>query len=454
MYRIITLFIFTLLGSALVGQNRMIIDKVVAKVGGELILLSEIEQQYTLISQEQGGIPPEFRCNIMEGLLAQKVLLNQAKVDSIEVADEEVEAQLQARIDRILAYMNNDLELFQQQYGKTVNEVKEGFREDLKNNLLVERYRGQILNDVTITPAEVKDFFAEIPKDSLPYFNSEVEVGEIVIFPEVNDEESGKAKDQLAEVRRRIVEDGEDFAELARIYSDDPGSGRAGGDLGMQKRGTFVPEFEAAAYNLEKDEISPVIESEFGFHIIQLIERRGNAIHVRHILIKPEITYTDLDKTEARLDTIRNLVVTDSIAFIVGVKRYSDDSQPSFNNGGDLVNPQTGNSFFEIGDLDPDVFFTIDTMQVGDVSSPFMFETPTGERGFRIVKLKSRTAPHKASLDKDYSKIKTAALEQKKARFLNEWLVDQVENVYLSIEEGFQSCENLDLWFKDKGVRP
>lgn len=433
--------------------QREVIDKVVATVGGELVLLSEVEEQRALMASQQSNLPDDVRCNIMDQIMANKLLLNQSKLDSILVTDEEVEVQLDARIERILGFMNNDVGQFEEYYGQSINEVKAQFREDLKSQLLVERMRGDIMASVTVTPSEVKTFFASIPNDSLPYFNSEVEIGEIVYKPKINKEERNNAVSLLEELRERIVEEGEDFAELAGKYSDD-GSARSGGDLGWAQRGRYVPEFEAAAFRLEKDEISPVIESQFGFHIIQMMERRGNSIRVRHILIKPEITDADLDLAEERLDSIRHLVIDDSVSFSFAVKRFGNEDQQSYNNDGRMVNPATGNTFFEIGDLDPDIYFTVDTMEVGGLSEPFMFRDPTGERYFRIVQLQSRSNPHKADLTKDYSKIQKAAIEAKKSEFISDWIRDKVGSTYIDIDAMYGGCPVLRKWTVDENVRP
>ena len=227
-----------------------VMDKIIATVGGELILLSELEEQFALALSQKSDIPQNARCEILEQLLTSKLLINQSKLDSVEVGDDEVENQLAARIDRILSFMNNDIKQFEEYYGQSVNDVKEQFRTDLKNQLLTERMRGDIMKDITITPSEVKSFFSKIPKDSLPYFNSEVEVGEIVIVPKVNDIQRQITMNKLEGIRKRIVENNEDFAVLAGKFSAD-GSAQTGGDLGWATRGKYVPEFEAAAYKLE-----------------------------------------------------------------------------------------------------------------------------------------------------------------------------------------------------------
>jgi peptidyl-prolyl cis-trans isomerase SurA len=388
------------------------------------------------MSAQNGQLPPNARCGIVENILVSKLMLNQAKLDSIEVGEDEVEAQLNARIDRILTFMNGDISQFEAYYGQSIGEVKEQFREDLRNQITVDRIRGNILSSVTVTPSEVKKFFSRIPVDSLPYFNSEVEVGEIVYKPKVNSVERKKAIDKLDGIRKRVVEGGEDFAELAQTFSDDA-SARAGGDLGWAKRGKFVPEFEAAAYRLEENEVSDVIETEFGFHILQLLERRGNSIRVRHILVKPEITDADLELARVHLDSVRNLITWDSLSFSQAVKRYSNEDVQSYNNDGRIINPGTGNTFFEIGDLDPDIYFTIDTMAVESLSKPFEFASPIGETMYRIVQLQSRTAPHKANLQQDYSKIQAAAIESKKNEFINNWVEEKINSTFISIDGMF-----------------
>ncbi|MEZ4954556.1 MAG: peptidylprolyl isomerase [Saprospiraceae bacterium] len=438
--------------SSLFSQKE-VIEKVISQVGGEIVLLSELEDQFAHLSERQGNLPPDARCFILDNILTQKLLVNQAKLDSIEVTDEEVEAQLNARIEQILEYMGGDIKQFEEYYGQTVTEVKDAFREDLLAQLLSERMRGQVMQNVTVTPSEVKRFFKRIPRDSLPYFDSEVEVGEIVMKPQVNEAEREKAINKLKSLRQRIVEGGEDFAELAAVFSDDPGSARQGGDLGWTKRGKFVPEFEAAAYKLSDGEISDIVESEFGFHLIKLIARRGNSINTKHILIKPEITDEDLTLTKNKLDSVRNLILIDTLSWSMAVKKYGDKDVQSYNNDGKLINPVSGNTYFEIADLDPDVYFTIDTMDIGGISSAYAFADPRGETYYRIVQLQSRTVPHTASLERDYSRIQEATIEQKKANYMSEWVEEKVNATYVHLDDKYMTCPNLIKWTVDR-VKP
>ncbi|NND06896.1 MAG: peptidylprolyl isomerase [Saprospiraceae bacterium] len=432
------------------AQDRLIVDKVVAKVGDEVILLSDVEAQFAYEAERRGSLPEAAKCGILENIMVQKLLVNQAKLDSVIVEPEQIEQQLASRIDYILGLMNNDLNQFQEYYGKSVGAMRNEMRQDMREQLTAERMQNQVLEKTRITPSEVKEYFGQIPKDSLPYFSAEVEIGEIVVLPEVNPVERQKAIDELTGLRDRILA-GEDFATLSTQYSDDPGSARKGGDLGLQKRGTFVPEFEAAAYNLEEGELSDIVESPFGFHLMELIERRGNMVHIRHILIKPEITDDDLIKAEKLLDSIRTVYLNDTTSFEVTVKRYSNEDEQSYNNGGRMINPTTGDTFFETAELDADIFFAIDTMEVGEMSRPIPFTKPQGDKAFRVVLLQSRTAPHQANLQQDYTKVKNAAIEERKQGHLKKWIADKISKTFVEIDPSLVGkCENIQRWLSEK----
>lgn len=436
-----------LLMSIPVWGQQSVVNKVVAKVGGELILLSEIEEQYIYMMDQGEEVTSEDRCYILESLLAQKLLVNQAKLDSVEVSEEEVSSQIDARIERILSMMNNDVSQFESYYGKTVEQVREQMQDDMRNQMLADRMRSNIVSKATATPSQVIQYFKSIPEDSLPYYNSEVELQELVLKPKVNDVERQKSIDRLEEIKERIIEDTVSFEQMARLYSDDPGSARKGGDLGMMKRGSLVPGYEAAAYNLETGEISDVVESEYGFHLIELIERRGNNIRTRHILIKPEITEKDLVRTRNKLDSIKTMIENDTMTFEQAVRFHGNSNVQSYNNGGRMINQSTGDNFFEVGDLDPDIYFTTDTLEVGEITSPMQYQDESGETQFRIVKLLTRTEPHKASLKTDYAKIQNMAIEQKKGNILVEWLNDKIEETHVEISPDYKYCKNLDRWY-------
>lgn len=424
-------------------SDKAVIDRVVATVGNEIILLSEVQEQYSFAKKDQPDLPPDYQCAVLQNLIVQKLLVNQAKLDSVVVKDEEVEAQIDARIERLRAYFNQDDKAIEEFYGQSVDEMKAMLSMDMRNQILAERMQGNVTDKATITPMEVQRFFGNIPKDSLPYFNAEVEIREIIYKPKVSAEEHARARQKIDDLRKRIAEQGEDFAELAQKFSDDPGSGAQGGDLGFQKRGTFVPEFEAMAYKLDVNQLSPVVETEFGFHIIQLLERRGNLIHCRHILIKPEITEADMESAKMKLDTVRQLIQDGKLSFTDAVKRFGDKNQQSYNNDGRVANPRTGNSFFEVADLETSVFFAIDGIKEGDIAEPFRFKAQDGSEMFRLVQLVSRSKPHKADLKLDYGKIQTAALEQKKGEYTEKWVLEKLNSTYLSVSDMFSECPNL-----------
>jgi peptidyl-prolyl cis-trans isomerase SurA len=441
------LFLLVLIGTNLTAQEQKLIDKVIAQVGSELILLSDVENEYNYMASAQQVSDESVKCLLLEQIMASKILVTQAKLDSLEATDEEVDAQLDARMDQILRQMGGDEQLFEDYYGKTVAEMKNIYRDDIQARILTDKMQAQLIANIQITPSEVVEFFNSIPTDSLPYFNSEVEVGEILLTPEVNDREKQKARKKLEDIRRQIVEEGADFAELAKKHSDDFGSGRLGGDLGWQKRGTFVPEFEAAAYSLKKEEFSEIVETEFGFHLIQLIERRGNTIKARHILISPDITDEDIERARQKLDSIRNLIVVDSMDFTRAVKSFSDPNTPSYHNNGRMTNPVNQSTFFETKDLSPEVYFAIEDLEIGELSEVLEITGPNGETLFQLVKLISRTRPHRANLQEDYSKIQNYARESKKNEYINEWLTNKIRENYIYIDPSFsKKCPNFDKW--------
>lgn len=442
-YAISILLIFTGLYTS---AQSLLIDKVIAKVGDEVIYLSELEEQIAYLKEVNKKFSQDDVCGVLDEIMLQSLLVNRAKLDSLEISDAELEGQLQSRIDRTLGMMNNNIQQFEEYYGKTVNEMKEELRESLRNQLMAQRMQQTILADVQVTPSEVKTFFNQIPKDSLPYFGSEVELAEIVVFPKVNDAEKAASRAKLEEIRKRIVENGEDFGEVATRTSQDPGSARAKGSLGWTKRGTFVPEFEAVVYNVDLNEVSEIFETEFGFHILEVLQRRGNNVLVRHILIKPTISQEDLKAAQQRLNEVRNLIMTDSLSFETAVKNYSSDKVQSYTNSGRMINPLSGNTFYQIEELTPDEYFAIDTLEINEITKPFEIINRDGSKSYKIIKLLTRTDPHKASLKEDYSKIRMAAVEQRKSFYIDKWLVDNVYSTYIWLDRKYADCKEMKKW--------
>lgn len=408
---------------------QQIADEVEAVVGDEIILTSEIETQYyQYLSQgfTQGG---EIRCKIMEDLLYQKLLINQAKLDSLEISDQELENELDKRI-RYFIHQIGSQEKLEAFYGKTVVEIKSEFKEIVKDQLLSQKIQSGITTEVKVTPSEVRNFYNQFSKDSLPIIEAEVEIAQILIKPIISKEEQQSIIDKLNTFKNRI-EHGEDFKMIATLYSDDAVSAKNGGELGFMGRGELVPEFEAAAFKLKENEISPVIKTEFGHHIIQLIERRGEQINVRHILLKPKVSSLQLMETKSKIEDIANQINNGMISFEDAVIKYSDDE--SKNNEGLLINPNSGTSMFVLKDLEPSLYFVIEKMEENEISAPFVMQTTDGSKAYQIVKLRKKKPTHYANLKDDYDKIQNVALSAKKQEKIDDWMKDKIQRTYISI---------------------
>jgi peptidyl-prolyl cis-trans isomerase SurA len=422
----------------------IILDQVIAVVGGNIIMQSELDTQFEQYRAEMGIQESEeaMKCTLLENMIFQKLLLNQAELDSVEVSDGQVEAELDRRL-RYYINLVGSQEKFEEFYRKTVVEFKEELRDQVRELLLVQTVQSELTTDVKITPSEVRSFYKSIPEDSLPYINSEMILAQIVKMPPVNKEEIDRVKNKLQEIRYRVI-NGENFATLAILYSEDPGSAKQGGELGLFGRGQMFPEFEAAAFSLKQGELSEIVKTDAGYHILQMIERRGEYVNVRHILLRPKVSPADLYKAKNELDSIAGLIENETYTFTEAVVRFSDD--PSKNNGGLLINPLTNTSIWESDDLDPKVFFVVDKLEVDEISAPVQFQTPDGKDAYRILYLRSRTDPHQANLKQDYDKMQNWALEQKKQEELNKWVLEKVENTYVRINDEFQSCIFLENW--------
>lgn len=444
------LFLTTLLFSAVVAptlqaQNQLI-DQVVAVVGDKMVLASDIEIQ-ALQAKSQGYSAADLHCQIMEQLLLEKMFLYWAEVDSVAIDDGEIDLEIDNRLNYFLQMFGGDVAKMEEYYGKTMLEMKDQFRTELRDQMLARKMQQQIISDVKVTPSEVKSYFQSIPRDSLPYLDAEVELAEIIIKPKLSREQKEIVRQQLLSLKKRI-EGGEDFEKLAKGVSQDPGSGAKGGDLGWTKRGAFVPEFEGAAYKLKPGELSDPVESAFGFHLIQLLERRGEEIHARHILLIPDISYTEAEQAKKHLDSIRTLILRDTISFRKAVDKFTEDDL-SKKRGGLIMNQQRGTTTFSIKELDPTLYFTIDTLEAGEVSFPSEFLQTDGRKAFRIVQVISRTKPHVANLKDDYTKIQDVVEARKKQDLLQDWFGRRINRTYVMLKDQYKGgCENMERWEK------
>ncbi|GAB3528866.1 peptidylprolyl isomerase [Pontibacter brevis] len=417
------------------------VDGIIAKVDNHVVLRSDLEFGYLQYLQQSKQQPNEdLKCQVFTSLLQDKLLLARAEIDSVVVAEPMVANELDRRI-QYLAGQVGGVERLEQYYNKSLTQLKEELRRTVREQMVMEQMQREITDKVTVTPKEIKKYFNNIPADSLPYFSSEVELGQIVKHATVSKTQKQAAREQLEALRNRILA-GEDFATLARQYSQDPGSAQAGGELGFFKKKELVPEYEAAALRLEPGGISNVIESQFGFHLIQLIQRRGQEFNTRHILIKPATATVDIQEAVTALDSIRTKILNDSLlTFPKAAKEYSDDKNTKDNGG--MMTGRSGSTYIPMDQVDPSIFFVIDTMQVGDISKPVPFTTEDGKEAVRIIYLKGKSKPHLANLQDDYQRISAAALAQKRSKAVDEWFRKNIDTVFIEIDPEYQACGGL-----------
>lgn len=429
------------------AQQKQVIDQVAAVVGKNVILQSDIENQYIQYRLQRGisGSAETIRCQILEDLLFQKLMLNQAEIDSVEVTDEQINQEMERR----LRYFINELgsqEKLEAYYNKSTNEIKNELRRLVKDQMLVQEVQNGIMNSVEVTPSEIKNYYRTMPSDSIPMVNTEYEIAQIVKKPPISIDEKLKVKERLFDLRKRILE-GERFSTLAVLYSEDPGSARKGGELGFYGRGELYPEFEAVAFTLKDGEISEIVETEAGFHIIQMIERRGEYVNVRHILLMAKVSPVALEKAKNELDSIAIQIRSGELSFEDAVEKYSDDEAKG--KSGLLLNPYTGSTLFEADDLDQQVSFVIDKLHVGELSDPVPMITEEGKDAYRLLMLKRKTTPHKANLRDDYNRIQVWALQKKKQEAVDNWIREKSNSAYVRINENFTDCD-FDYNWKNK----
>jgi peptidyl-prolyl cis-trans isomerase SurA len=428
----------------LFAQNTpLTIDKVVAIVGEKPILLSEVSAQFEQMKAQNPTADSTMHCVILEDLILQKLMVNQAEKDSIEVTDAQVDGELDKKIRYFVAQIGSVEEL-EAYLGKSITQIKEDFRDKIRDQLLIQQMQSKIAGDVKVSPADVRTFYSSIPKDSLPFVESEIQVAQIVRKPPVNLAEKDRVFKEISDIRQRII-DGKSFASMAAFYSEDVGSAAKGGELGFVSRGDLVPEFEAAAFQLKGKEISPVIESMYGYHIIQLIERRGELINVRHILMAPKASPDDLEKARIKLDSISQQIRLGKISFEDAAQTFSDDAE-SKNNGGLMVNSATGSTFFEISQLDQSLFFVVDKLKLGEISEPVVVRSGEKKEAYRIVMMRSRTEPHVANLEDDYQRILTAAENEKREQKVRDWIARKRKSFFVKINPDYSWCTFINDW--------
>lgn len=437
------LFLFVILG---LKSQPVIIDRVVAIVGKNTVLQSEIETQLLQMQAQGAPLRANSRCQILEELLEQKLMINQAVIDSIEVSDSDVEMEMNSRLQYFIRQIGSEQAL-EEYYNKSLLEIKEDLRDIVRDQLVTRDVQQEIAGSITVTPSEVRSFFNRLPTDSLPMINSQVELRQIIKYPEYSETEKFEVKDRLNQLRQRIA-GGDDFSTLAILYSQDPGTSRKGGELGFVSKTDLVPEFANVAFSLKDSRVSQVFESEFGFHIVQLIDRRGDMVNVRHILMVPTATAEAKEKAKKQLDSLTQAIRLDSINFRLAAAKYSDDKDTRLS-GGLLINQNTGSSRFELDQLDPADYVAIKDLKIGEISNTFETKDDKGKPVYKILYLASQTKPHRANLKEDYDILQEMALMDKRMKAVDDWVREKQKRTYVRIDDAFKNCtfQNPD-WLK------
>lgn len=419
-----------------------VVDKIVAKVDNYIVLKSEVDKAYLDYVTNQGGRGgDEIKCQFLAILIRNKLMLAKAEIDSVVVSDDEVDANSDRRISIITSQYGGSIEDLEKAFGKTMEQIKSEVRDMVREQMVVSEMEHTITKDLSVTPAEIKRFFNRIPKDSLPYLDAEAEVAQIVKVAKISQKQKEITKLELMAIRDELLR-GADFATLAKKHSADPGVATNGGDMGWSGRGRMVPEYEAMAFKLKVNEISMPFETDFGIHIMQLLGRRGNEYLSRHILMSPSPSPEDLKIAEQYLDSLRTVIQEGKITFQAAAKEYSDDMVTKGNGG--FFADELGGTRVPYKDLDPVVYFAIDSMKTGNISRPLVYRTEDQKEAVRILFYKSKTGAHELSLKDDWSKIQTATLNQKKNGVLNRWFNKVRQDVFISIDPSYNFCGILD----------
>lgn len=422
-----------------------VIDEVVWVVGDEAILRSDVEQLRIQSSMEGMKWSGDPDCTIPEQIAVQKLFKHQALIDSIEVTDADVAQEVEQQINYWLEMVDGSRERLEEYKHQTISQIRNELREEMKDRQMVQKMKNKLVQDISVTPAEVRRYFKDMPSDSIPFVPTEVEVQIIQKTPRIETEELDRIKGELREYTDRINKGEASFSTLARLYSEDPGTARRGGELGLTGRGTLDPAFATVAFNLtDPKKVSKIVESEFGFHIIQLIEKRGEKVNVRHILRKPVVSDEAIEKSLGRLDSIANDLRAGKYTFEEAAPIISDDKDTRNSKGLMSTNMmQTGHtsSKFRMQDLPPEIAKVVDTMKVGQISQAFTMINQRGKTVCMIAKLKNRIDGHKATVTEDFQTLKDVVLNKRREERVHQWVVDKIKNVYTRLNSEFANCQ-------------
>ncbi len=429
-----------LLASVAAWAQDNVIDEVVWVVGDEAILKSDIEEERIRAQYEGQKLDGDPYCVIPERIAIQKLFLHQAAIDSIEVSESEVLSRVEQQTNYYISQIGSK-EKMEEYFNKTSAQIREQLRDNIRDGLTVQEMQRKIVGDIKVTPAQVRRYFKDLPADSIPYVPTQVEVQIITLEPKIPQEEIDRVKGLLREYTERVNSGNTQFSTLARLYSEDAGSAMHGGELDFMGRGMLDPAFANVAFNLtDPNKVSKIVESEYGYHIIQLIEKRGDRIKVRHILLKPKVADEDLIASTARLDSIADDIRNNKFSFDDAATYISSDKDTR-NNHGLMPNKETGTSKFQMQELPAEVAKVVDKMNVGEISEAFTMINDKGKDVCAIVKLKTRINGHKATITDDYQQLKDVVLEKRQDEILDKWIREKQKTTYVRINEGWQNCE-------------
>jgi peptidyl-prolyl cis-trans isomerase SurA len=434
-------------GSAF-SQEKVVADKIAGIVGDKIILKSELAIAISDMVRNNGGqeIKGVDECSILDNMLIQKALVLQAEKDSLPVSDEEVEAEIDQKI-RYYINLYGGKEAFEQIAQRTVYQAKMDFMQPIREQRLADAMRRKVVEGITVTPTEVKDYFDKIPVDKRIFYESEMQLDQIVMYPKPSHDIEKLAMDELNEYKTQVESGQKKFEVLARLYSDDPGSKEKGGiiELNRSDSKSFDPVFFATAFRLKEGQVSPVIKSKIGYHIIQMVSRNGDEAIVRHILKIPQITQPEIDETVKQMDSIRTSLANNSISFGEAVSRFGDEIQKS--TAGQIMN-RNGSTFLTISDLDKDMVILLkeSNLKPGEISKPVTFTDERNKKGVRIVKMLSKSEPHRENLRDDYDRVAARTLDQKRTAALEKWFVTKIPTFYIMIDGDYRNCANLSKW--------
>ncbi len=423
----------------------LIVDEVVAVIGERKVLYSDVEQSYVQMKAE-AEVDQNTRCEILKDLMVQKLLVHQAEIDSVIVSESQVESELASRLRYFINVIGSEQKL-EAYFGKSIIEIKEDLRDDIREQITASTMRNTITQDISVTPSEVRTYFRNLPEDSIPFVDAEVEYNLIALYPKTGDDAIFEAREKLLGLRERIL-NGESFAALAVIYSEDEGSAYRGGDIGWASRADLDAEYAKAAFALKKGAISKIVESSIGYHIIECIDRTDERVQTRHILIRPKVSAEARSEAITRLDSIAGQVRLGNIKFDEAARQYSEDADTKVN-GGQAINQTRGGARWRMDEFGQEESAVIRNLNVGEISEPYESTDAKGKIVYKVIWLKSRSNPHRANLMDDYSIFKEKALTEKRNRIINDWLEEKIKTTYIRISGNFNTCTTeLSEWFK------